>query len=379
MLHMMRPEHREAKYFVVGMPQSGTTSIYNYFRCGGMQNVVHQMCGRMSCARCMWENIQQRRPVFQGCEHDVYTQLDDDGYGNRSFCFFPQRNLSLLHASYPSSTFILNTRNPIDWVNSVSNWGDLRSRLSRCHLGKYKFTRDEDMIDFYNTHTDYVRQFARAHNHTLIEIDIEKNVSALSEYTSIRPTCFKDYNSAQHRAHHRTCFVGDSLLRYLWCWHETKGIDTCPRQHADLKGNTSKFFWKPMLSHISNGTYNGCTIIVWDNLFHEVRANPQTFVQEGTRVGALRHVHDYLSSIAQRVIFYVAQRPTASFALEAHANVTMLDAWEVDRSLADRNLSKWFMVRADTQVDGKQVDGRHYDSKGVGKLYARLEPLLRSR
>ena len=64
-------------------------------------------------------------------------------------------------------------RHPIAWVNSVSNWGDLRARLGWCHLGPYGFSRDDEMVAFYNAHNRCIREFARVTGHKLIEVDIE--------------------------------------------------------------------------------------------------------------------------------------------------------------------------------------------------------------
>jgi hypothetical protein len=307
--------HKSPTYFVVGMPKSGTSSISNFFECGGVKGVTHQMCGEVSCARCIWDNIAQKRELLHGCKYNVYTQLDFDGLGRDSFCFFPQMNLSLLHKTYPSSTFILNTRHPIAWVNSVSNWGDLRSRMGRCQLGPYDFARDSDMIAFYKAHNQYVRAFARFTGHTLIEVDIEHNISALVKSTRIKESCFKDANSQPHRIRQKTCFVGDSLVRYVWCWHETRSTE-CNKWHENRFGKRSNFFWKPTVKEILNGAYAGCDIIVWNNLFHEVRSNSSIFKSQHVRAKALKAVDDKLSSTAKRVIFYVSQEPIGMFSRE---------------------------------------------------------------
>ena len=360
---------------MVGMPKSGTSSIHDFFRCGGVKSVTHQTCGNVSCARCIWDNVARKRDVLDGCRYTVYTQLDYERYGN-TFCFFPQQNLSLLHESYPSSTFILNTRNPIGWVNSVSNWGALRARLGQCHLGPYDLSHDDEMIAFYNAHSRYVREFARATGHRLVEVDIERNVTALVEATGIHESCFRDANSQTRRLRRRTCFVGDSLVRQMWCWHETRGIE-CHNWHEDRNGSVSKFFWRPTVEQILTGAYHGCDTIVWNNLFHEVRRDPAAFTRQGARARALQDVYAKLSSVAKRVVYYSPQRPTGNFSREVHEKVTMLDAWNIDRAVA-HGRTDWLSVDADA-IEGKKNDGRHYDSRGVGRVYAQLAPMLASR
>ena len=180
------------------MPKSGTTTIADLYKCGGYQHVSHQQCGKQTCARCIWTNLQRHRSPFHGCDsYSVYAQLDDDG--KDGFCFFPQRNLSLLHASYPDSTFVLNTRNPIHWINSVNNWNDLRKRLARCNLGPYNFRSDAELIRFYEDHNEYVRRFSKMHNHSLIEVDIEGNMRALATWSGIKPSCIGHSNKNVHR------------------------------------------------------------------------------------------------------------------------------------------------------------------------------------
>lgn len=367
------------KVFVVGMPKSGTSSIYEFFRCGGYARVTHQMCGNRTCARCIWENTRLRRPLLHGCDdYSVYTQLDEDGLASDRFCFFPQRNLSLLHAAYPSSTFILNTRNPIHWVNSVTNWNTLRARLARCKLGRYDFRDDAQLIDFYQSHNEYVRSFARTHGHALIEIDIEGDVKALAARTNINASCFIRANQRQHRVPQHTCFVGDSLVRYMWCWHEFRDIANC-HHHADRVGATSRYYWAPTIADVLRNAYAPCTVLVWNNLFHEVRANPASFRSNVTRAHTLGEVHANLSARVRRVIFYVSQPPTGTFAHELHANVSMMDAWRLDHALADERFSKWLTVRADLHPHQDQTDGRHYGASGIEVVHATLRPLLAAR
>ena len=219
----------------------------------------------------------------------------------------------------------------------------------------------------------------REHQHALIEVDIEQNTSALVAHTGIGASCFSDENSKTHVSQH-SCYVGDSLLRNLWCWRERGTIANCSG-HTDLAGRSSHFFWKPTLDDVTRGNYTGCQIIVWDNLFHEVRQNPALFANASARARSLQRVYALLLSQASRVVFYVAQRPRSSFADERHAHVSMLDAWRVDSALANTTLAAWLTVRADlyTLHFGEASDGRHYDAETVKTLSGQLNSLLATR
>ena len=74
------------------------------------------------------------------------------------------------------------------------------------------------------------------------------------------------------------------------------------------------------------------------------------------------------------MIFYVAQKPRGVFANETHGHVSMLDAWKVDHEIVSGGMG-WRMIRAD-MTDGRLVDGRHFDAKGIKTVYTGLAPML---
>ena len=86
--------------FVVGMPKSGTTSLYSFFHCNGIKsshycccgsNRTHTHCndGGKTCSECIRNNIKQNRPVLQECgDYKVYAQLDAE-HGKSGLTTFP--------------------------------------------------------------------------------------------------------------------------------------------------------------------------------------------------------------------------------------------------------------------------------------------------
>jgi hypothetical protein len=199
----------------LGMPKSGSSSLYDFFKCGGF-NSAHLLCndgmgsgscpanaaGTCRCGSCMHENLVAGRPIFEGCgNYDVWAQMDLDGYPvwtdtngeqQNGLCFMPQVTaLDAIHAQFPNATFTLPVRSPANWIHSVSNWdgggtgtvgaeGDMRKRLASCGFPDLpKDWTDEQGAAFYEGHTQAVRDFVKAHpSHTLLEFDLEEDIQA---------------------------------------------------------------------------------------------------------------------------------------------------------------------------------------------------------
>ena len=104
---------------VVGMPKAGTTTINEYFKCGGAK-VSHWRCYNNEeslCGALIRDNIKSNRPALENTgNYEVYAQLDGDAY-------YPQMvALDEINNAYPNATFILNLRNVTNWANSVKHF-----------------------------------------------------------------------------------------------------------------------------------------------------------------------------------------------------------------------------------------------------------------
>lgn len=400
--------HRAARaemvrYVVVGFPKSGTSSLTAFFQCGGLR-VAHSSCGAVSCASCVRANWRRGAPAFDGCgRYDAFAQMDDEfSFGSAPLCFFPQRHADVLLAmrrDYPNATFVLNTRAPLRWVNSVTNWNTMRSRLRRCGaaFADGALLTDNDLVRAYEAHGRFVRALAVAHALPFLEVDVEAEDAGarLARATAIPAGCWGRANQHAHAPPAaRACFVGDSLLRYLWC-RAVRGADggrppynACPVAHRDLVApdGKSRFLWRPTLADVRRPATlrvvrDACDIVVWDNLFHEVRAAPEGFRYATTRVAAVREAGAALETVSRRVVFYVSQRPRHAFATETHGNVTMLGAWRMDAELADAGAFGPLTVRADAYTSGRGTapDGRHYDDATLDALATQLRAHLSER
>jgi len=184
--------------FVASLPKSGTTSIWQYFQCGG-HPASHQWIKRNDTSseltgRCMYDNIVRRnRPPFEGCGHQRihtdagYARFVQDGDGDYPLCYFPSISaLEDIYRHYPNSTIVMVVRNSSSWYDSMNAWaeGTLLTRWKACNLPHFpNVTSDDDSppsreaaTGFYEWHTDHVRKFARNHpSIRYVEVQLESN------------------------------------------------------------------------------------------------------------------------------------------------------------------------------------------------------------
>lgn len=125
---------------VAGLPKSGTKSIADYFKCG-CYNVSHYTCNaerkrglsNSTCGTIIRGNvIAGVDPLLNTGDMDVYAQLDVTDHAK---CYYPQIDaLEEIHRHHPNSTFILNTRDPEDWLESGNRWEAYEVDLSSAIL-----------------------------------------------------------------------------------------------------------------------------------------------------------------------------------------------------------------------------------------------------
>lgn len=203
------PEHLYGKlqkpYLNLGFPKMGTSSLHNFFNCGGLKS-VHYRCNRVdSCARCMKESVEAGGKPLDLCIDtepiDMYAQMDD---GNS---YFPQIELlDELVAGYPTATLFLTFRPTEKWYNSLKNWpprknGPHMNRKIRdanitglpSGVGNY----EGEFADWFCKHVERVRDIvARNPSLTLVEVDIEDSTIAerMSDTFEIDESCWGHTN-----------------------------------------------------------------------------------------------------------------------------------------------------------------------------------------
>jgi hypothetical protein len=189
---------------VMGLPKAGTTSIGMFFACGfgskHQHRVSHYDChvkksrleyqnhgAGKACGTVMYNNmVTPTRPrpasIFHQIDFfDVYSEID---MIQSKVVVLPQvMFITDIYDAYPNATWILNLRDPIEWLQSIDNSG-LRSKFVQSRIFHRKFGelkkagvggRDEEMYDFYHVQGQFVRDFVNIHPSIhLVEVEIDK-------------------------------------------------------------------------------------------------------------------------------------------------------------------------------------------------------------
>jgi len=182
----------------LGLPKSGSSSVADFFECGGLQT-SHWSCGDDLCGACAKRNVAAGRPILASCgDYDVWAQIDVTGgtrsgvqrYSDQDLCFLPQvTHLRELHEQFPNALFVLPTRPIEHWLASVNTWGDMYDRLFECSLpglnrqGKSREEQDHLLAQFYYNHTIAVREFmAMRPRQMLLEFAIEEDADLVGPH-----------------------------------------------------------------------------------------------------------------------------------------------------------------------------------------------------
>jgi hypothetical protein len=190
--------------WVVSLPKSGTTSIWQYFQCGG-RPAAHQWTKlpngtSIQIGMCMRENIRNKRALLEDCgQYDLFSDTGFSLFVTKgvSDCFYPSMNaLPYFQRAYPNGTLILITRNATNWEKSIQLHGNgsLVQRWRNCNL-----TKTYTPAAFYEWHTQHVREFAlQFSNLTYIEVSLESPYAGqnLQEATGIPSACWGKCSSA---------------------------------------------------------------------------------------------------------------------------------------------------------------------------------------
>lgn len=204
------PEHLyggklQKPYFNLGFPKMGTSSLHNFFDCGGIHS-VHYRCNRVdSCARCMRESVEAGGRPLDLCEMgsakiDMYAQMDDGVY-------FPQIELlDELVAGYPNATLFITFRSIEKWYNSLNKWPPRRNgphmndKLKKEDINGFPSgvgKNIDEFADWFCNHVERVRGIvANSPKLQLVEVDIEDSTIAkrMSDMFDIDESCWGHTN-----------------------------------------------------------------------------------------------------------------------------------------------------------------------------------------
>jgi len=220
----------------LNFPKSATLTMKSYFHCGGITS-IHTSTQDGRIAVCLMENQLNDRPPMEGCnlhkmrdgpnKRDVVPIdfISDIGLQGPP-CYYPavhDGGLENIVKHYPNATILLVTRNAAKWYHSISKWGSLVTRLKKyCgfhgdpmysgahhnvqnsrYWGKlYQKSqlgggesREDYWVDFYESHTQKIREFAMKHlSLTYVEVELEnpRMAEILEGYTRVKRSCVMD-------------------------------------------------------------------------------------------------------------------------------------------------------------------------------------------
>ena len=192
------------------LPKSATLTTKEFFSCGDFASShTYLPYSQIRIGDCMRDNYVANRDPFYGCSYhskqkksvefysDIGTQIGIDG---RACWYNSLHNGGLEHVAkfHPNATIFMVPRNASSWYKSVKKWGNgriLKGWVKRCgfagSIGDYS---QEDWENFYNAHTEKIRQFALTNLHmTYVEVELESNdtAEAMEYYTGIDKSCLQ--------------------------------------------------------------------------------------------------------------------------------------------------------------------------------------------
>lgn len=219
--------------FVTGLPKTGTTSVFKFFRCGGVRS-SHTWVTKPGeekptlAGECIQANILKGNPPFEGC--GTYDLFSDTGVSYQSCssywrlfvtalnlvflsifqyihydhdvglnCFYPSVDgLDAIYNAYPNATFVNPVRKTSDWYESFKAWaeGSLFVRFRMCNGTNFPNgqSKREDIYRFYDWHNEMIRNFCKERpSLTYLELELaaEDTGEMLEERTGINATCWK--------------------------------------------------------------------------------------------------------------------------------------------------------------------------------------------
>ncbi|KAL7459161.1 hypothetical protein ACHAWC_010899 [Mediolabrus comicus] len=221
---------------IIGLnfPKSATLTMSEYFRCAGI--TAHHTAtpdGRIGI--CMMENHLTNKPPMEGCNTDQNNNGDikslevifDIGLQGPP-CYYASLHdggLENIAKHYPEGTIMLVTRNSTKWAKSITGWNGKIMALwaeEACHFdgssldgegmeywndlftsspGKLSRKKVKYWIEFYEAHTQKIREFAMKHlSLTYVEVELENDKMAeqLEYYTGVTQKCVQVCHPGPH-------------------------------------------------------------------------------------------------------------------------------------------------------------------------------------
>ncbi|CAJ1964297.1 unnamed protein product [Cylindrotheca closterium] len=211
---------KEPTAIVVGLPKSGTTSVYHYFKCNGFETTHYCCCSstetQYPCANGTFmshkllQNLHEGKSLLQGITGAVHAQLDGELFDNNEQPYFlPQHfHLDKLHAAAPNAVWVLPLRSAESWKRSVQEWLDMGDRLQKTYqyahsnpgLGleaSASVLEGDFLVNFYDWHTKTVREACTKHQRSCVEVTVDESAGSKLEqaFPGTKASCWSRHNA----------------------------------------------------------------------------------------------------------------------------------------------------------------------------------------
>ena len=213
----------------LNFPKSATTTLSKFFDCGGLTS-IHTSTQDGRIGLCMMDNHLNDNLALDGCntvrtleeEYPIECYSDIGFVGLRGPpCYYASLHdggLENIVKHYPKATILLITRNATAWTRSMARWANIRTRWTKIcgfdgrllphesvqrenmvywntMLNQTRNNEEEYWVNFYNAHTQKIREFAMDHlSLTYVEVELEnENIGTiLQQYTKVSPDCLME-------------------------------------------------------------------------------------------------------------------------------------------------------------------------------------------
>ncbi len=226
---------------IIGLnfPKSATLTMSEYFSCAGIAS-THTTTQDGRIGICMMENHFADKPPLHGCNTHKNRKTNETKPIEVIFdiglqgppCYYSSVHdggLENIAKHYPEGTIMLVTRDANKWFNSFEGWGGILRKWGQqsCgfdgslegegmeywadlyHSNENKRSKRQYWIDFYQAHTQKIREFALEHlSLTYVEVELENDKMAqqLEHYTGVKQSCVQVCHPGPHwvRSHDTT-------------------------------------------------------------------------------------------------------------------------------------------------------------------------------
>ena len=205
----------QPRIFLIGFNKCGTTSFHDYFKANQISS-VHWRANTLALS--LHRNRSTGRPLLEGIEGwTAYTDMNcipGSPWGNSNSDTAPLiegcRYFRELHQEHPEALFILNTRDPFDWLRSrmQHDQGQFAAAYKRALAGEGIRTNRQLkrrwLMDWYEHHAEVVSYFQGTAADQLLVFHIQatpvkKLNRFLSEHFQISHRHFPHHHQSKKR------------------------------------------------------------------------------------------------------------------------------------------------------------------------------------